>query len=132
MTNAATGYNPMGWIEIPATDLDRAEAFYGELFGYAFQRQAERDGLTMSWFPMGEDPKTPGASGALVKHEMYVPSVNGITPYFSVNRVDTTLETATKMGATVFMPKTDIGEHGFFAMLRDSEGNRICIHSMVG
>ena len=29
-----TPTNPFVWIEIPVTDLDRAKAFYGKVFGY--------------------------------------------------------------------------------------------------
>jgi predicted enzyme related to lactoylglutathione lyase len=31
----------------------------------------------------------------------------------------------------VYVPKTDIGEHGFIAIIGDTEGNSIGLHSMV-
>jgi predicted enzyme related to lactoylglutathione lyase len=32
-------------------------------------------------------------------------------------------------GGQIIIPKTDIGEFGFFAQLIDTEGNRIGLHS---
>ncbi|MQC26846.1 MAG: hypothetical protein DWG76_05290 [Chloroflexi bacterium] len=62
---------------MPVTDLNRAEKFYGDLFGYTFARQEEKMGVTMSWFPMigGEEAmKTYGAAGTLIKGGGFTPS----------------------------------------------------------
>ncbi len=121
--------NPVGWFEIPVTDLDRAEKFYTDFFGYPLTRQDERHGVTMSWFPMDEGY---GAAGTLIKGSTFTPSHDGTLVYFTApeGSVTKALEKAEKLGITVLTPLTDIGEHGFFAMLEDSEGNRIAIHSM--
>ena len=37
----------------------------------------------------------------------------------------------TAAGGAVLMPKTSIGPHGFIAQFRDSEGNRVGLHSMA-
>ena len=122
--------NPVGWFELPATDIERAENFYKAFFGFEFARQEEKDGYIMSWFPMTMESY--GAAGTLIKGELYVPSDNGVTVYFSVPSVADAMTKAEEMGVTVLMPKTDIGEHGFFAWILDSEGNRIAVHSMEG
>ena len=35
------------------------------------------------------------------------------------------------VGGEVLLPKTSVGEHGFCAWLRDSEGNRVGLHSLA-
>ena len=124
--------NPIGWIEIPVSNLERAEKFYKEYFGFELDRQAEKNGITMSWFPMKMDQY--GSACTLIHGEGFVPSHEGATLYFTApgDTVEKGLEIAEKMGVKVLLPKTDIGEHGFYALIEDSEGNRIAIHSMKG
>lgn len=35
-----------------------------------------------------------------------------------------------KAGGKVVMPKTSLGENGFMAIFKDTEGNRVALHSM--
>jgi len=123
--------NPVGWFEIPVTNLDRAEKFYKDLLGLDCDRQEKKEnGITMSWFPM--EMKEYGTAGTLVLGEHFTPSHEGTLVYFSCSRVDETLKKAEDMGVKIFLPRIDIGEHGFIAWLEDSEGNRIAIHSRNG
>ena len=123
-------HNPIGWVEIPATDLDRAEKFYGDYFGYEFARQEERYGVTMSWFPM--DMEKYGSSATLIKGEGYVPSHEGTLVYFPApeDSIAAAIKKAETQNIKILVPTTSIGEHGFYAVFEDSEGNRIAIHSM--
>ncbi len=123
--------NPIGWIDIPALDLDRAEAFYTAYFGFAFDRKpTSESGYTMSWFPM--DMKSYGSGATLMHGESYVPSKTGMLMYFEApeESIAVSLEKAKEQNVTVIMGSTSIGEHGFMAILEDSEGNAIAIHSM--
>ena len=124
--------NPIGWVEIPVSDMDRAEKFYGDYFGFEMARQPEKGGYEMSWFPM--DMAGYGAAGMLMKGEHYTPSMDGALIYFTApgGTVEKGLEIAAERGIEVLVPKTNIGEHGFFAVLADSEGNKFAIHSMKG
>jgi uncharacterized protein len=122
--------NPVGWFEIPVTDLDRAEKFYNELLGFEFDRQDPKpNGITMSFFPMEMDAL--GCPGTLVLGPNFVPSQEGSLVYFSTANVEETVKKAESLGSKTLLPKTDIGEHGFIAWLEDSEGNRIAIHSRL-
>lgn len=125
-----TQMNPIGWIEIPVTDLDRAEKFYHDYFGFECARQPEMNGHTMSWFPMYMESY--GAATTLIKGPNYTPSHEGPLVYFTApsQGVNASVAKAKEQGITVLMPTMSIGEHGFFAILEDSEGNRIAIHSM--
>jgi predicted enzyme related to lactoylglutathione lyase len=118
--------NPVGWTEIPAKDLGRAETFYKDFFGFEMTRQPEANGDEMSWFPMDEGY---GAGGALVKGESYIPSRDGVLVYFTApGGVDAALQKAREMNIEVVMEKTQIGEHGLMAVIIDSEGNKIALH----
>lgn len=123
--------NPVGWFEITVKDLDRAEKFYKNLLDLDCDRQEKKEnGITMSWFPM--EMNALQAAGSLVLSEHFTPSHDGTLVYFSCASIEETLKKAESMGTKIFLPKTDIGDHGFIAWLEDSEGNRIAIHSMQG
>lgn len=116
--------NPISYFEIPVTDMPRAMAFYSAVFGYSFERETI-DGYDMALFPA--DPDGHGASGALAKGDVYVPSRNGTLPYLTVESIEATLARATARNATILYPKKDIGAPGFVAEIEDSEGNRIAL-----
>jgi len=121
-------HNPVGWFEIPVTDMDRAQKFYEAVFHIEIQRH-EMQGMQMGWFPM--IPDTMGATGTLMLAESYVPSHDGTMVYFTAPNgdIDTTLKSVEEQGGKVMNPKMSIGEHGFVAHFEDSEGNRIALHS---
>ena len=116
--------NPVPYFEIPVTDLDRAVAFYSAVFGYDFTRETV-DGYEMALFPY--DPNGHGASGALAKGDVYVPSKTGPILYFRVADIDSVLARAAAQGGKILYPKKSIGDLGFVAEFEDSEGNRIAL-----
>jgi predicted enzyme related to lactoylglutathione lyase len=116
--------NPVFHFEIPVTDLDRAIAFYEDVFGYQLTRE-DVDGYDMAFFPRAGD--APGASGALAKGDVYRPSHDGPVIYFDVPDIDAVIARAEARGAKVLYAKKDIGEAGFVAEIEDSEGNRIAL-----
>lgn len=122
-------YNPVGWFEIPVTDMARARAFYEHLLGIRLELHTLGP-LQMAWFPAS--PQAKGASGSLVCHESYVPSQHGTRIYFTVTDVDAALQRAGRNGGKALGPKKDIGEHGFVGHFEDSEGNRLAVHSRKG
>lgn len=121
--------NPVGYFELPATDLDRAERFYAAVFGFDFERQLVDD-YEMALFPYEEGGF--GASGALAMGDVYVPSRSGALFYFAVPDIDVVLERAAAAGGEVLYPKKAIGDQGWVAEIGDSEGNRVGLHQSVG
>lgn len=119
--------NPVYHFEIPVTDMDRAIRFYGAVFGYQLNSQ-EVDGYQMAFFPRADGQ--PGASGALAKGDVYIPSKTGAIIYFDVPDIDPVLERATTQGAKILYPKKHIGAAGYVAEIEDSEGNRIALNAI--
>lgn len=115
--------NPIAYVEIPVTDLDRAIGFYEAVFQLELERQ-EIDGYAMALFPAGDGR---GAAAALAKGDVYVPSRTGPILYFHTGSIDATLARAMERGATILYPKKDVGAYGFVAEFADSEGNRIAV-----
>lgn len=114
----------MTYFEIPVTDMDRAVQFYTSVFDVSLTREIV-DGYDMALFPPAEDGW--GASGALAKGDVYVPSKTGAILYFRVASIDDILARATAAGADILYPKKDIGDLGYVAEIEDSEGNRIAL-----
>jgi len=115
------------WTDIPVRDLDRATAFYSAVLGEAVPRQSG-GGQDFGLLP-GYDK---GVSGCLSAGPDQVPSHHGPLIYLSMNgRLDDALKAAVAAKGKVLRPKHDIGPHGFRAIIEDSEGNRIALHSMT-
>ena len=120
--------NIVGWFEVPVTNMERAKKFYETVFDISIAVHELGD-LVMGWFPM--DPDKPGATGSLVQHKMYVPSeTHGPLIYFSCTDLAIELGRVASVGGTLLQGKTEIGGgHGFMGLVKDSEGNRIALHS---
>jgi uncharacterized protein len=118
--------NPVCWFEIAVIDMDRAKNFYGTIFNCSFI-DLEMGPQTLAMFP--GTPDQPNAYGALVKADDYVPSTDGHKIYFTCDDLNHELGIAEKIGATIILSKTSLGEFGNMALLMDTEGNMIGLHS---
>lgn len=118
--------NALTWFEIPAVDMDRATKFYGTIFDIDLSADEEMSpGYKMAMFPAEE-----GVGGALVSGEGYVPSDEGTVVYLNCGEdLAPVLGRVGGAGGQVLVPKTDIGENGFFAFILDTEGNKVGLHS---
>jgi hypothetical protein len=126
LLNTVTMKNVVNWFEIPVKDMARAKSFYHTVLGKELM-DMPMEGMEMAAFPWATD--APHASGALVKMEGYEPSTAGTVIYFASDDVANELGRVEAAGGTVVVPKTPIGEHGFFAQFLDCEGNRVALHS---
>lgn len=117
--------NPVGWFEIPVTDMARARAFYENVFHFELAERAHGN-VRMAWFPM--TPDIPGSPGSLIQGEGYVPSRDGVLVYFTAPDMAAMLDRVRENNGTVLLDKTSIGEYGYIALILDSEGNRIGLH----
>ncbi len=108
------------WIDLVSSDLDRAQDFYGRLFGWTSEAGGPEFGGYVSFTKddvgvAGAMPKTPDMG------EM--PDVWSI--YLSVDDADATVEAAVGQGGQVVVPPMDITTIGRMAVVLDAGGATI-------
>ena len=122
--------NTLCWTDIPVVDLDRAITFYSAVLGNEVRKFSEQ-GLEYGLLPHDEQ----NASGCLCVGSDSAgtdnkPSQNGPLIYISVEgRLDDAIKTVGANGGKVLQDRHALGPHGFRAIILDSEGNRIALHS---
>jgi hypothetical protein len=119
-------HNRAVWFDIPVADLDRAAAFYRAVLEIDVQKQ-EFDGFAFCFLAHDE-----GNGGCLVPGAEEISSTGGILVYLNVDgRIRDAIAQVEQHGGKVKEPVNSIGPHGFRAVVLDSEGNRIALHSNV-
>ena len=123
--------NAISWFEIPASDLSRAQKFYEQIFDIRLT-PLDLPNIKMRMFPI-DDPMT-GVGGALADSGGFhkASATEGPMIYLNGNPdVQNILDRVESAGGKIFVPKTEISpEFGFMAVIIDSEGNRIGLHSI--
>ncbi len=116
--------NAVNWFEIPCTDLDRAAKFYEAVLETKLEATVFVGVAHRMFAGKGE------IIGALVLDKNNAPSATGTLLYLdATGKLDACLERAAKSGGEVVQAKTSIGPQGFFGIVKDTEGNRIGLHS---
>lgn len=126
--------NPVVWFEIYVQDMQRAKAFYEGVLNLNLEKMpSPTPELDMEMWAFPSDkanaPSSYGACGMLVKMEGYAPG-GGTVVYFGSKDCAAEIGRVAHHGGTVIRDKFSIGEHGFIALARDTEGNVIGFHSM--
>ena len=112
------------WFDLPVADLARASRFYGAVLG--IKVHPEKAG-NMSFAVLEHGPD--GNGGCLIPNAQDV-SGAGILVYMNIDgRIRDALRAAEQHGGRVLKTIESIGPHGFRAIVLDSEGNRIALHS---
>ncbi|MEO5341147.1 MAG: VOC family protein [Magnetococcus sp. MYC-9] len=119
--------NPVGWFEIYVEEMARAKAFYEAVFAVQLAR-IEMPGMEMWTFPMERNEY--GASGALVKMPGCPAGGNSVIVYFNCADCAVEADRAKQAGGQIHREKMSIGTHGHIALVTDTEGNLIGLHSM--
>ena len=119
--------NAINWFEIPVKNFDRAKKFYEVVLGAEMQAM-EMGGMKSAFFPA--DLKN-GIGGCITKAEGYEPSETGALIYLNGgDDLSKPLARIEKAGGKVITPKIAIGHNGFMAHFKDTEGNKVALHSM--
>jgi uncharacterized protein len=120
----------ISWFEIPATDLARAQKFYETIFDMQMI-PLDLPNIKMRMFPITDMQN--GVGGALCDSGgFHKPSATeGPLIYLNANPdVQIVLDKVEAAGGKIMVPITEISpEYGFMAVLADTEGNRIALHS---
>lgn len=120
--------NPVGWFEIYVQDMERAKAFYQAVFDIELSKLEGPPELEMWAFPMQDNSY--GATGALVKMEGCGSGDNSVLIYFVCADCAVQAEKAAASGGKIHKEKMSIGQHGYIALVVDTEGTMIGLHSM--
>jgi predicted enzyme related to lactoylglutathione lyase len=115
------------WSELATPDPVRAAAFYTELIGWKTKEGDVENAEYVEWLNHG----TPIGGMLPMRGDMW----KGIPPhwmvYFSVADCDERVEAATKLGAKVCVPPTDIPHTGRFSVLNDPQGAAFSIIQLI-
>ncbi len=118
----------LNWFEIYTSDFGRAKRFYETILGAPLQ-VVDGPSCQMGIFPY--DNKN-GVGGSITQMNGVPPGEGGTLIYLNVEGdLDQVIKRIPDAGGSVVRPRTAIGEHGFIAILKDTEGNRVGLHSMV-
>lgn len=116
----------LNWFEIPATDFERAKAFYATVLDAELYDDPNRH---YAYLPA--NPEKGEFGGAIGFGENFVPATTGITIYLDGgDDLSVPLSRVEGAGGKVILPKTAIGGNGFIALFIDTEGNKVGFHSM--
>lgn len=77
---------------------------------------------------MGSGAKTSGTAGCLVSLKDNIPSMDGVTIYYSWDDINTEAGRLAAAGGKLLFPKMGIGEFGFITHFLNTEGNRVGVH----
>lgn len=112
------------WFDLPVADLERASHFYAAVLGIEVS-PAKAGSFYFAVLAHGAN----GNGGCLIPNAKEVSAV-GILAYMNVDgRIRDAVAQVQKHGGRVLTVIESIGPHGFRAIVLDSEGNRIALHS---
>jgi len=130
-----TKKNAINWFELYVNDFARAQRFYETILKTNLQSvpmpgcEAEsKESMQMAVFPCDHEA---GVGGAIVKMSCATPGGGGTLVYLNVEGdLDGVISRIPAAGGSILKPRMSIGEHGFIAIFKDSEGNVVGLHSM--
>jgi len=124
MTNLSTNPNVVVWFDLPVLDLDRAIQFYSQVLDNKVSKEIFGD------FQFAVLDHNDGNGGCLVPTDKPITAENSILVYFSVDgRLKEATSLVEKNGGKIEQDIHEIGPHGLRCLIKDSEGNRIALHS---
>ena len=112
----------ISWVEIPATNIERAAKFYGKVLNLEIQ-VIDFGKEKMACFPNGE--------GAISQAPDFNPSPNGVLVSFDTEKgLNSALDIVVENGGEIVQSKTKIEAEGrgYFALIIDTEGNKVGLY----
>ncbi len=104
------------WVELASTDMDRARAFYGDLFGWTSEASGPEYGGYIGFASDGD-----GVAGGMPCDDTN-PAKNTWTIYLRVDDVEATTAAAKSAGAQVALEPMQVGTLGSMAVIIDPGG----------
>nr|WP_298147050.1 VOC family protein [uncultured Pseudomonas sp.] len=119
--------NAINWFELFVHDFDRAREFYEHALA---SKLTIEDGMgrRMALFPYTPEQ---GVGGCLCESEECQPGAGGTLVYLNVEgQLDNVLQRVPDAGGAIIQSKMSIAPNGYIAVIKDSEGNVVGLHSM--
>ncbi|KAA3635372.1 MAG: VOC family protein [Calditrichaeota bacterium] len=124
MTDFNSEKNRAVWFDMPVADLDRASDFYSAVLDIKVSKEKFGD------IEFAILDHQDGNGGCLVVDKKNISANTGILLYLNVNnRIKDAVSKVSEQGGSIVDDIHAIGPHGFRAIILDSEGNRIALHS---
>jgi len=121
------GHHHVVWFDIPVRDIDRAVRFYSAVLGTPLKKEQAGPGVAIATLPRADG----SIGGSLVQNMDAHPSESGPLLYLNAHgRLDEAVGVVEQFGGRVLAAQHSIAPFGFRAIVLDSEGNRIALHSM--
>jgi predicted enzyme related to lactoylglutathione lyase len=107
-------------FEIPADDVERAQKFYGALFGWKIEKFTSPMPMDYWMVTTGAKAGEMALGGGMLKRQQ---PDQRITIYVDVPSVDEYMERVKKLGGQVCVPKMAVPGMGYYAVCLDQENN---------
>ena len=106
-------------VEFDSTDLERTRRFLGGLFGdWQFQGWGDKYLLF----------STPGGPGGGINRVDKLQGGSGTLVHVEVDEIEPYLARVEGLGGRIHTPKTEIPEIGWFAIVKDPDGNLLGLY----
>ena len=126
MSESNRNENRAVWFDIPVSDLDRAIDFYRGVLAIDVAKESFDD----NEFAVLQHGA--GNGGCLIVKPDEIIGDKGLLLYLGVEgRIRDACEKVEGLGGRIVESTHAIGPHGFRAIVHDSEGNRVVLHSMT-
>jgi predicted enzyme related to lactoylglutathione lyase len=122
--------NPVAHFEIPAADLERAQEFYAKVFGWEIGEDLGGTRLVTTT-PRGDNgmPNNPGEiNGDIFKKEG---ALDKPIIMITVPSIDEHLNKIKAADGVTVVEKTQVGDMGWCAYFKDTEGNTLGIWESI-
>ena len=118
-------------FEVPFDDGDRARSFYKEAFGWQIMEMPEMGYTIVMTGPSDDSGPTEAGfiNGGMLSREQAATS--GPVPVIDVESIEAALAKIGGLGGSTLVGKTPVGDMGFAAYFKDTEGNTVGLWETV-
>ena len=106
--------SPLGFFELLCSNLDRAQNFYSQLFGWQFRKTSSENFMTI---------EGAGIPGGIIRDSSNVSGRPNAKLFFKVEQLRSKLKQAERLGAKTIIPPTSVSPISMIAEFSDLDNN---------
>lgn len=111
-------------FEIQADDIERVKKFYQNVLGWKIEQMMTKDQGGMDYWGITTGEDVPGINGGLYKRSEGDEKLYLYDCTIDVKNLDASMADVKANGGSIIKEKMEIPGVGFFAVAKDTEGNR--------